>query len=311
MSDVTETGVETAQVDQTEMNDLLAGYNARSGNTLPAEVPNPSSEQPVIDPAKEVPTNTQGDLPTDPPVAEPKDQVQLLRDQMAAFKEEVRALASGDPAAVRKLHGEIGDINRKLKQLEPKPAPAVAPVDEELAAAMQGAEKVGEEFQELGGPLVTALKAVAKSAAARPVEQPGMTQEQINEQIEARAKQMLEEAEQRAYNEAVIVLKADHPDFATVKDSPEFATWLKAKPAELQDVITHTDNPVLAGRYLTEFKESQRVQQKKQGRLASAVTPTGVPAPAATQSKLTADEEVALGYNRFASKNGFRSTSKR
>lgn len=308
MSDVTETGVETAQNDQAEMQDLMAGYNARSGNTLPADVPQTQSAQPDSNPANEVPNEAQGGEQT----AEPqKDAAQLLEEKLAAFKEEVRAIASnGDPAAVRKLHGEIGDINRKLKQLEPKPAPQQAPVDEELTAAMLGAEKVAEDFQELGGPLVTALKAVAKAGNRAPG-QPSITPEQLNEQVQAEAKRLQDAAEQRQYNEAVVVLKTDHPDFATVKDSPEFFAWVKAKPADLQEVIFHTDNPVLAARYLTEFKDVQRAQQKKQGRLAGAITPTGVPAPAAAQSKLTADEEVMLGYQNTASKNGFRAFNKR
>ena len=308
MSDeVTEPGVGTAQNDQTEMADLMAGYNARSGNTLPAEVPQTQSAQPESIPANAAPTQTQ-EGSTAP---EQKDAAQLLEERLATFKEEVRAMASnGDPAAVRKLHGEIGDINRKLKQMEPRPAPQRAPVDEELTAAMLGAEKVAEDFQELGGPLVTALKAVAK-AGNRPQEQQGLTQEQISAQIESRAMALLEGEQQRQLNEAVTALKAEHPDFATVKDSPEFSAWVKAKPSDLQSVIFHTENPVLASRYLSEFKDSQRTQQKKQGRLASAVTPTGVPAPTAAPSKLTPEEEVMLGYNKTASRSSFRQFNKR
>ncbi len=312
MSDVTETGAETEQIEAEAMAAMMAGYNARSGNTLPADVPQNQAAQPESIPANDVPSNAQEDGgQTQPVVEQPKDAAQLLEEKLAAFKEEVRAIASsGDPVAVRKLHGEIGDINRKLKQLEPKPAPEPAPVDDELTAAMQGADKVAEDFPELGGPLAVALKAVAK-AGNRASEQLGMTQEQINEQIEASAKRLQKEADDRRYNDSVVALKAEHPDFATVKDSPEFATWVSTKPADLQNVITYTDNPVLASRYLSEFKDAQRAQQKKQGRLANAVTPTGVPAPTVAPSKMTEAEEIALGYNKVASKSNFRQLNKR
>jgi hypothetical protein len=311
MSDVTETGVETVQTDPAEMQDLMAGYNARSGNTLPAEVPQTQSAQPESSPANYVPNEAPPEGEQPKPAEQQKDAAQLLEERLAAFKEEVRTIANGDPVAVRKLHGEIGDINRKLKQLEPKPAPQPAPVDEELAAAMQGAERVAEDFEELGGPLVTALKAVVANTGRRASEQSTITTEQLNEQVQVEAKRLQDAAEKRQYDEAVIVLKTDHPDFATVKDSPEFFAWVKAKPAELQEVIFHTENPVLAARYLTEFKDVQRVQQKKQDRLSSAITPTGVPAPTTAQSKMTADEEVMLGYQKHASKNGFRALNKR
>lgn len=311
MSEVTESGVETAQDDPAVMADLMAGYSARSGNTLPAEVPQTQSAQPENTPANDVPNDAQNGNQEVVQEEKPKDAAQILEERLAQFKEEVRAIAgNGDPAAVRKLHGEIGDINRKLKQLEPKPEPKPAPVDEELTAAMQGAEKVAEEFQELGGPLVTALKAVAKAGNRAP-EQQGLTQEQINEQIELRAKQMLESEQERQHNEAVQVLKIDHPDFDAVMRSKEFDAWVKAKPVELQDTIRYTENPLLAARFLGEFKDSQRTQQKKQGRLASAVTPTGVPTTTAAPSKLTADEEIMLGYQKHSSKNGFRALAKR
>jgi len=298
MSEVTEPGVETAQNDHAEMDDLMAGYNARSGNPLPADVPQTQSAQPESIPANEAPNEAPGGEQV-PQEEQPKTAAQLMAEQLAAFKEEVRAMtSSGDSDAVRRLHGEIGNINRTLKQLEPKPAPAVAPVDEELTAAMQGAEKVTEDFPEFGGPLVAALKAVEK-AGRRPQEQQGMTQEQIEAQIEARANQLLAAEQERQRNDSVKVLKIDHPDYDTVMRSKEFDTWVNAKPADLRETIIHTENPLLAARFLTEFKESQRAVQQKQNRLASAVTPKGVAAPPA-QSKLTDDEQLWAGYKSRA-----------
>ena len=296
MSDVIESGVETAQNDHAEMDDLMAGYNARSGNPLPADVPQTQSAQPESIPANDVPNEAPAD---EQPAEQPKDAKQLLAEQLAAFKEEVRAIALNDDSpAVRKLHGAIGDINRQLKQLEPKPAPQPAPVDDELTAAMQDAERVAEDFQEFGGPLVAALKAVEK-AGRRPQDQQGMTPEQIEAQIEARANQLLAAEQERQRNDSVKVLKFDHPDYDTVMRSKEFDAWVKAKPAELQETIIHTENPMLAARFLTEFKETQRVQQQKQSRLAAAVTPKGVAAPPA-QSKLTDEEQLWAGYKNRA-----------
>src|SRR5260221_547229 len=104
MSVETETGVEAAQNDAEEMASLMAGYNAR-GNKPPADVPDEQSAQPGSTPANDAPADApqDGGGPADPPVAVSKDAAQLLADQLAAFKEEVRAIAAnGDPAAVRK-----------------------------------------------------------------------------------------------------------------------------------------------------------------------------------------------------------------
>lgn len=299
MSDVIETGDEAAQNDADEMASLMAGYNAR-GATPPADVPSDTSAQPGGIPANDVLNDAPQDGdPADPPVivdAPVKDAAQLLEEKLAALKEEVRAIATNGDPAVRKLHGEIGDINRKLKQLETKPEPQAAPVDDELTAAMLGAEKMAEDFQELGGPLVTALKAVAKAGQRAAPVSTGPTQEEINAQIEIRAQQLLAGEQQRQFEEAQKVLKVDHPDFDSVMRSKEFDAWVKTKPADLQDTIIHTENPLLAARFLGEFKDSQRTQQKKQERLRSAVTPQGVAVTSTAPSKLTPEEEIMLGY---------------
>lgn len=243
--------------------DVMAGYEGKARvDETPAEV-----EIPEIIPETPVPTE-----PT---------QVEKLASELENLKAQVRATAA-DPDTVRRMHGEIGDINRTLKNLQ-----KAAPVDDELTAAMTDAQKVADEFPELAGPLVKVIKALG---AARPA-----PAEQVD--ISGRVS---EEVETRLQKNAIEALQEDHPDYETVRTTPEFLAWEKTKTPEYQQKLRSTWNPAVVSRGLTEFKDSlkalQAVKQKKQDRLASAVV-----APSASQqskpSTLPDEEGLWVGYN--------------
>lgn len=298
MSDVTENGVtdeqpELSDSEQQELAEMMAGYEARGDNTPPASTQSAASEEAS---QQENAGSTQ-DGHTGQEGNQSDDQIEAgtpatdLVAKLEELKAEVRANASQhSPDSVRKLYGEIGNINRTLQSLQdamPKPAP----VKDSLTAAMEDADRLAEEYPELAGPLVNAMKEVAKT---KPVQEapatvdPDLIQQQVNQRLRAQAVESLE---------------YEHPDFAQVIDSPEFSKWVDSKPADMQARIRNTENPTLAARFLTEFKDSQRqqqqVQQKKTNRLEQAITPRGAPQPPA-KSKLTEDEEIMAGYLRGA-----------
>lgn len=302
MSDANENGVveerpEISEDEQRELDEMMAGYSARGGSTPPADGQTNASENESQGAESGAEGETQVSHTGQEEIqngdqSEAETSAADLAARLEELKAEVRANASNNsPDAVRKLYGEIGNINRTLQQMQ-EALPKPAPVKDSLTAAMEEADHLAEEYPELAGPLVKVMKEVAKTKPAQEQAAPVVTPDVIEQQVAAKLRQQAEEA-----------LAYDHPDFSKVIDSPEFNAWVNAKPADQQARIRNTENPSLASRFLTEFKESQRqqqqVQQQKTNRLANAITPKGVPQPPA-KSKLTEDEEVWAGYNKGA-----------
>lgn len=259
------------QTEEQALASVLAGYNQARGDEPPAQVEQPSTVQ--DEPAIEDPQET-------PEKAEPAEElptVTTLADELKALKAKVAA-STNDPDTVRKMHGEIGNINRTLQQLQAKPAP----VDDELTAAIAEAEKVAEEYPELAGPLVKALK-TSMARGQQPVD--------IDERV-TNAVAKIREAE------AMEALQEEHPDYITLRDTPtpEYKAWLAGKTPEFQDRFLSTWNPAVVSRGLTEFKDSLKARERKQNRLASAVVPQST-TQKAEPSAISDEEALYRGYN--------------
>lgn len=265
------------QTDAEELASLQAGYNKARGVEPPADEPAETTQ----DAPAETDEVQAGATADEPVTADPEPTVTTLADELKALKAKVAATTS-DPDAVRKLHGEIGNINRTLKALQSPPKGEEAPADDELAAALKSAEAAAEEFPEVVGPLVKALKAsiARQPAASKP--------EDIDERVTAAVSKARE-------SDAIEALKEEHPDFETVRDTPEYKTWLASKPPEFQERFLNTWNPAVVARGLTEFKDSLKKQVSKQTRLESAITPQGVPKQGKS-STLSDEEALMIGY---------------
>lgn len=266
------------QDDAEALASAMAGYNNARGDEPPAEASTEPSAEPEVTPV--IATE-----PTQPEPAPDTSGADDLKAQLAALKAQVSALAStSDPESVRKMHGEIGNINRTLKQLQAQPEPA--PVEDELTAALKAADAAAEEFPELAGPLVKAIR-LLKPTVQEPVAP-------ATEDIDSRVAAKVLAIRQDEANEQLL---EDHPDFRTVRTTPEFKTWLSSKPPEFQQRLNTTWNPAVISKGLTEFKETLKSRQKKQDRLAAAVTPQGVPQQA-RPSTLPDEAGFSVGYNK-------------
>lgn len=274
----------------------MAGYSGARANSAPAPVAAESHPQATATPAGDEPDELQqpdaAEAQTPDPVAQPS-----LEEVVAGLKAQVQAIApDGDPDVVRKLYGEIGNIKRMLQQQQPAPVPAAAPapkaapVDDELTAALKEAEQAAQDFPELTGPLAKALQLVAKRSGQA-------AQAMSAEEISALTQQAAQQAQQRA---SIDALAEEHPDFETVRTTPEFKAWFSSKPKEYQDKLQDTWNPLVVSRGLSEFKatqaEKQRATEKKNQRLAGAVTPPRGSAASARQSTIPDEEAAAIGY---------------
>lgn len=276
MSEVIEQ--EQVQDDAAEIADAMAGYNARGDETPPAEKTEPEAQtEGAAAAAEEQPAEQAPEVPAEPSI---EDKLKALKDEVNSMK------ASGDPA-VRKLYGEIGNINRTIQQMQAAPK-GEAPATDEVAAALAEAEAVANEFPELGGPMVKVIKALAAKHQATEVHG-----EAIEERVTATV------AKLRA-KEAAEALAEEHPDFEAVRDSNEFSEWMGKKTPDERARIENTLNPIVAAKALTEFKADlaakQKAQKEKQDRLATNVTPRGV--PKAGGPSIVSDEQALWdGYN--------------
>lgn len=259
----------------------MAGYDGARGATPPADRADQSTPT-----AAETPTAIE---PTTPP--EPTE-AQRLAAELQQLKSQVSAIRStADPDAVRRLHGEIGNINRTLKQLQSASPTQVAEAEDELANALKDAEKVAAEFEEFGTPMVRALKAIA----ARNVGQKeALPAEQIAEQIEARVSQRVMQIKQK---EAVEAVSEEHPDWAELRQRKEFGEWLQSKPPEYQQKLMNSWNSAVIARGLAEAKDWIKARERKQTRLAGAVTPQGT-SQAARPSVIPDEDAAFIGYNK-------------
>lgn len=271
--------IEATQVQEEaeQLAEMMAGYNKARGDEPPATVePTTQVEQPEAHVADDV------DLQPEPQAA-PELTITSLADELKALKAKVAESSNSDPAAVRKLHGEIGNINRTLKALQNPPKGEEAPADDELAAALKSAEEAADEYPEVVGPLVKVLKAsIARQGQSKP--------EDIDERVTTAVSRIRE-------SDAREALAEEHPDFETVRDTPEYKAWLNSKPPEFQVRFNTTWNPAVVARGLTEFKESLKKREQKQNRLAAAVTPQSAQ-QRATSSVLPDEKGFEIGYNR-------------
>lgn len=217
---------------------------------------------------------------------------QRIKELKATVKSAEKA-GSVEPDVIRKLYGEIGNMNRTIQQLakaQPAPAakPATAPVDDELTAAMKKAEEAAEAFPEVGGPLAEALKTVAARAAG----QQALTAEQVSA--------IVKQETQAAATQALL---EQHPDAGQIQETPAFQKWFSAQPAEYQQRLNDTWNPAVVAEGLTKFKNElkrqQEQRQKKQDRLAGAVTPPRGGAAKGGPSTLPDEEGFNVGYNKI------------
>lgn len=287
------------------------GTQPPTESTPPAATPAPvaqAPEQPLAD--LDEPDELPGDpgARTDPVVTPPKpDPIAAVSEQLSALRTQVKELADagGAAAEVRKLHGEIGNINRTLTQLQQASQASAAGTptsEDELVAVMKQVDEVAEQFPEIAGPLVKALKALqAKSAtpapqATPPVATPAPASEPPAQTTEVPAVDIEKVRLNARQTMAIEAIDELHPDRHLIKETPEFKTWFAAKAPEYQQRVLTTWNPAVLAQCFTDFKNQQLTRKRKQDRLDQAAAPQGgggAPVPTTIS-----DEQAAWeGYN--------------
>lgn len=301
-----------AQVEAQAMADAQAGYAGKARTEV--ETPVPAATAEVVQPAAGAPladsvppsASTPDPEPAPDPQAEPAKPSAAeaaLAQQLDDLKAQVRELKSSgaDAETVRRMHGDIGEINRTLKQFAAVKA-AEAPADDELAATLKSAEAVAEEYPDIAGPIVKAIKALQARAPAPAAPEPATPDPQPQQPTQASAPVATEERDEHGYTKvqraAIEALDEVHPDRFEIKASPAYQTWFASwKTPEYREKALASWNPAVVAEPFTAFKAHQATLKVKQARLDAAVQPQGN-AQAPTSTQLPDEAGFTRGYNR-------------
>jgi hypothetical protein len=270
---------DTVEADGAALDSITAGYNRQRGIEPEPETATPAEPAPAPEPVAETP---------------PEPPQPTVEEKLAALQQSLSDL-NGTPASVRKIYGELGSIKQALKEIrEAKPTAAAgepAQPTPEWAAVIAEVDRSASDFPDLVGPLANAIKALGKQAASAPAAAPAapLTDEEFNARYE-----------KRKQAEAVAELTEEHPDFESVRETPEYKEWLKTLEDGYRTRFIKTWNPTVVSKGLTEFKTwraaAQAARTEKDNRLKSAITPAGEGAPGPSQ--LPDSAGISVGYNK-------------
>jgi len=276
------------------MASMTAGYKRQRHIEPDVEV----KAEPVVD---EVTSDDKGEVETDAPVvatdeaepvtaAEPATPAEPAKPNVDEIISELAAkvdVLNETPASVRKIYGELGNIQRALKQLQEQPKGGTSSA--EVDAALKSAEDVAKEYPELAGPLVNVLKVISAHRPAAASSPAVDITSALNEGI----------AKQRQLD-AIELLKFDHPDYVTVRTTPEYKEWLTSKDEAFRTQFNNTWNAQIVSKGLNEFKawreKAKVAKAAKTSRLEAAITPKGDGVPAS--AKLPDSAGLSVGYEK-------------
>jgi hypothetical protein len=281
--------------------EALVGYQGTARAQAPAQPEEGvDAGQPLADSATDTAAPDEGsEVEEANPPAEPARTAaeDVLTHQLEDLKAQVKALAANSPnaEAVRKMHGEIGNINRTLKQLATSKEDAPA---DEMADALAQADLIAQEFPDIAGPLVKAIKVLQSRMPKAPEPQHEEEPETPAEPAAAPAV----DAEQERMQAAIKALDEVHPDRHQIKDSEAFRKWFATwkTPEDRKKAVTSW-NPAVVAQPFSDFKAWASAQQRRKDRLDAAATPQGVTARAGT-TQISDEEAARRGYDRARAK---------
>lgn len=271
---------EEQEVAANELSDFHSGFG---GTNVPLsdEIDTASNE-----------TETQADDPV-------PEYVQITRQQ---FEDMQTRLGKIDDlqTAYAKTSGSIGNLNQIIERLQ-----AATPKGQKVEFTADDVADLTSEFgDELGAAQLKVLQKISgklngTGAAFDPAQVDSVVQARIAES----SKGLREEVSTAIRQEMLSDL---HPDWTTVRGTPEFLAWKDKLPSDAKNTLNTTNSvSYLAGK-LTEFKDSLKKQKSatdkgnlRQKVMASAVQPTGDGGHAQAKS---ADDDFHSGFNKIAGK---------
>lgn len=270
-----------------------AEFDMGGGAPAPAAAPAPSTprrQEPAAAPAAAPATAAAATVPE---AAGMPDDPNELRNLVIGQ----RLLLDQLTNRVRNAEGRLGTLNQQVKRTSttapapnpaaPGPAPAVSP--EALDAILRDAEKVRDQYPDIGGPMLALAEQLRSTMAARtaPPAAPEVSPPDTAPEPQGPALDVL--VRQTA---AEMACEFARPGFKATVESLGFRGWLHTQPAEIQ-ALASSDNPTDAVKLVN---------------LYQPLTPPAPPPPARTGRSTALASAAALPSGR---RGGAADTTKR
>lgn len=197
-------------------------------------------------------------------------------------------------AAIRKLQGQIGDLNSLLREQMKKKEEAGKPA---VVTAVE-LKRMKEEYPELAQFLQEDL-AESLSALAPRGPDPKELHELINHGVAQGVEARMAELREAAVTDRHEHWKTDlYADLTTGQKTPEYQAWLKTMSEAEGKAFEASQNPYFVIKKLDAFYEwrdkAAKAKQQQQDRLKANITPQGV--PRAGQPTTSDEEAMRKGF---------------
>lgn len=289
--------IETEVTDNQDDFDLEVGFGGNESNELDTTTtPDKVEDEPEVNPEPET---------TPEPTPEPQPAVEFAQITKQQFDDLMAKVSKFDELQAESKRmfdtafGRIGGLKQLLdaKQAETRRGEPVELTEEDL--------KELDEYPELSGHLKSVLKRFAGKVTGTGSVDTSAIEGIVNHALQS-VRTEVEERNERRF------LSIKHRDWKQVKDSPEFAEWLRTKPVEFVVELAGSWNADFVGDAISEFKESrsqlaeakakaeqeaqakEQASKQRQSVLEAAVTPRS---SGSQQSSKSADELLDEGFN--------------
>lgn len=219
---------------------------------------------------------------------------------------DLRAQVGKIPDVLKQLNdvnGRYGRLTQRFEELQTRlatPATTQRAANETAVDVEEMLKEVKDSFGD------DELYQGLKSAFSKMASNKGVDAESIGTLVKERL-----DAERKAeFDSALTQVTERHPDFFTVKDTPDFKAWKETLPARERAMFGRSEDPDYVGDMLDEFKSWQTTEaaklvekpaphQKNKSRLEAAVLPTDGSKPP-TKGDPNPKDSIRAGYERVA-----------
>lgn len=280
----------TESTEQTDAQDMLAGYTGEESPTPPEPT------------ATETPESTP--TPPEPAPAPPAAPVTLTEQQIKDLLAAVTKINEIEATFGKKFDQTSGQLGRLQQMLTEKTA--TTPIGKPAPISEDNFKKLKAEFPELSTPLLEELIPVLQNLGGG------------SSLSEERVVTLLQEQATMIAKDQLTDLREDWEEIVGAKDSDTlFRQWLAVQPLDYQQRVRTTMRPGVLVKAIEQFEAFQRATAPepemepepapskadksttavdRKARLQAAVAPKGKPAPVGASAK-TPDDEMREGYN--------------
>jgi hypothetical protein len=258
---------------------LAAGFNKVRGNEPPADT-SPAIEQPA---AAAPEASTEVSATTATTTATTEDATATAQAEAAATTEEEPVIGGFKQSEFRallakaqrvddveaKLHGKIGELTRTLKAIQDTPA------GKPVQITADNFKELKEHFPEMAEMITQGLNGLMLGGAPS-APNPAEFQQLVDQQVAVKLTEHRQET-------AKTLLSMKHPDWHPTVNSDDFRRWMEKLPEADRARLNNSWEPAFVSEKIDQFKARAAEQpptaprKNSEKRLASAVTPQGVP----------------------------------